>query len=211
MTSSIDKLLSVGGNPLLEGSPLQLNLGSENTINSSLIKLLSKKNGFYAFESALHVFPSSSTNIEIGLDEWNHPSTWINEFNDRGDCSGTFFAEDVFGVQFRISSKGIFTFDPETSEQEWIANSLEEWACLILADYSVMTGYDLGHEWQKKNGRLPASCRLIPKTPFVLGGHFSTDNLIACERKKSMALRANLSNQIKNLSDGESIQWNIVP
>lgn len=175
MTSSIDKLVSIGGIPLLDGIALESNPRNDSPIDLSLRSLLSKKNGFYAFESALHIFPSSSTTNEIGLDEWNCPSTWINEFQDRGDCSGTFFAEDLFGVQFRISSKGIFTFDPETSEQEKIANNLEEWAYLILDDYSVMTGYQLAHEWQKKNGRLPNNCRLIPKTPFVLGGHFRAE------------------------------------
>jgi hypothetical protein len=120
MTSSIDKLVSIGGTPLLDGTPLESNPANKNIIDLSLESLLSKKNGFYAFESALHIFPSSSTTTEIGLDEWNCPNTWINKFNDSGDCSGAFFAEDLFGVQFRISPKGIFTFDPETSEQEKI-------------------------------------------------------------------------------------------
>ena len=58
--------------------------------------MLRERNGFYALESALHVFPSHSSQQEIGLDKWNESALWRAEY--KGVADGClFFAEDVFG------------------------------------------------------------------------------------------------------------------
>jgi hypothetical protein len=43
-------------------------------------------------------------------------------------------------------------------------------ASSLLNDYAFLTGHPLIHQWQVKNGALPAGSRLILKIPFVLGG-----------------------------------------
>ena len=48
---------------------------------------------------------------------------------------------------------------------------------MILNDYNYLTGYEIGHEWQKKFRKLQLSERLNGKIPFVLGGSYSIENL----------------------------------
>ena len=38
--------------------------------------LLQVRNGFYAFSNALHVFPSVSSDLSWGLEDWNMPGLW---------------------------------------------------------------------------------------------------------------------------------------
>ncbi|WP_163505153.1 SMI1/KNR4 family protein [Fodinicola acaciae] len=132
-------------------------------------ELLALANGFYAFESALHVFPSGLGGDHINIETWNGPDLWRGLFQGMADHI-LFFAEDIFGEQFGIKNNKICSFNPETGETEEIASSLEEWAESILADYNMMTGYSLGSEWQRVNGSLPFNQRLLPKIPFILNG-----------------------------------------
>jgi len=108
-----------------------------------LINLLNKRNGFYGFESALHVFSVETDGEEIGLIDWNDNSLWIDCYDDLAR-NAIFFAEDVFGGQFCIKKDGIYTFDPETSSFDYLAPDINEWCKNILEDYQVLTGYPLG-------------------------------------------------------------------
>lgn len=76
MASSLEKLLSNSSPSLSENEPaltdhLRIMAGS---LGEDLLNMLRERNGFYALESALHVFPSHSSNQEIGLDAWNDDS-----------------------------------------------------------------------------------------------------------------------------------------
>ena len=121
-----------------------------------------------------------------------------------------FFAEDVFGGQFCIKDNAVFSFDPETGSLELMADSLEMWATDLLQNFNVLTGYSVAHEWQLQNGALPHGMRLIPKIPFVCGGSYGIDNLYAINSVRGMKSRGNLACQIKNLPDGEKIEFKIV-
>lgn len=210
MSKFLEKLIDIGGNPLSSDVPRQ----DENSLDTvdekvgDLVALLGEKNGFYAFESALHVFPYRSFDVEMGLLEWNASGLWVNEY--RGMASeAVFFAEDIFGGQFCIKQDGIFSFDPETAIFEHLAPNLDRWAKLIMEDYEYLTGYPLAHKWQQSQGILASGKRLIPKVPFVMGGDFSVDNLYAIDAVKAMRFRANLAIQIKELPDGAPIQWRL--
>jgi hypothetical protein len=91
-----------------------------------LLALLSQRNGFYAFESALHVFPLGSRAGVIDLETWNTQTLWRFEFGDLADGL-LFFAEDIFGMQFAIRGDRIYSFDPETAEVEFLADSISQW------------------------------------------------------------------------------------
>jgi hypothetical protein len=211
MGENLEKLLAAASSALSD-SPVVLDrelLASDDSVLAELVELLRKRNGFYAFESALHVFPSSSVNGTIGLDRWNAEGLWRASYGDM--ASGClFFAEDVFGGQFCIKGNQVYSFDPETGGLEAIANSLEAWAKAVIVDYEVMTGYPLAHAWQEKNGPLPQGKRLVPKVPFVVGGKYELGNLYLMEAARSMQLRGELANQIKDLPDGAQIQFQIV-
>ena len=210
MGKNITKLLGIAGSPL-SAQPVSLNLPAyvAPKIEAELRELLTAKNGFYAFEQALHVLPSQSMGESNGLDSWNTPGLWISNYG--GLAEGCyFFAEDIFGVQFCIRSDGIFTFDPESGALEAVAGSIDDWANAILGKYEILTGYPLAHAWQMENGRINPGQRLVPKQPFVAGGAFTVQNLYAVDAVAGMRQRANLATQIRDLPDGAAITLKVV-
>ncbi|QGX41856.1 SMI1/KNR4 family protein [Permianibacter aggregans] len=175
---------------------------------TELLCLLQKKNGFFAFESSLRVFSSVKSSQSYSLADWNSELLWRREY---GDCveDALFFAEDVFGGQFCIRNDEIYCFDPETGEFSYLANTVDDWARSVLSEYQLLTGQPLAHDWQKMHGSIPVLSRLVPKLPFVCGGEFSVENLIALDSVKGMRARGNLAMQIKDLPDGAQITFNI--
>lgn len=201
MNSAIGKLANIAGPPL--GRPLgEVEDRALNTVE--LRPLLSVKNGFYAFESALHVFPVTPVPGERGLHDWNAAGGWRADYQGLADGC-TFFAEDLFGGQFCLFDGAVMLFDPETGSKEFVAATTEDWAECILKDYDVLTGWPLAHEWQARNGPIPRSERLVPKLPFVLGGEFNVENLYALAADEAMRFRANLAVRIKDLPDGAEV------
>ena len=206
---NVDRLISIAGKPLRTGGALSLDGPmASSALANDLIGLAKRKDGFYAFESALHVLPFAST-TELGIVDWNDDSVWKYEYNGAADqllC----FAEDVFGAQFAIAGEAIVRFDPETGMSEEIARSIDAWASQILGDADVLTGYPIAHEWQIANGPIPIGHRLVPRVPFVLGGDFSVGNLRAVKATNAMRFYGYLATQIKTLPDGARIELRVV-
>lgn len=239
MAEHLEKLLSISSVAICNSKPNPAaffrDLGGGGI--APLIELLQTRNGFYAFERALHVLPSNCVNGEVGLgtehqlkrenillsqddqgrlmgwpmdlERWNMDVLWRNEFGSTADGL-LFFAEDVFGEQFALSGGKVWRFNPESGEREAIAHSLDEWAGKILANYSLETGYQLAHEWQQEKGQLVEGHRLIPKVPFIMGGKYETDNLFALDAVKGMRYRADIWKQIKDLPDGATVQLKVL-
>jgi hypothetical protein len=211
VTDAITRLVGIG-RQALSSTPVTIHsevVSIDERLGSELVSLLTLKNGFYAFESALHVLPSMPAEGEYGLEEWNTSATWRADY--RGLADGCFFfAEDVFGVQFCLLEGIVMTFDPETGDRSVIASSVLEWASKILDERDMLTGYPVAYEWQRQNGAIPRGSRLIPKTPFVLGGEFEIENLFLLESARAMRSRANLALQIKDLPDGTTVVFKIV-
>ncbi|MDG4556295.1 MAG: SMI1/KNR4 family protein [Candidatus Contendobacter sp.] len=207
---SLDKLLSSASSSLSKHEPdISGKLrGLAGSLADDLLRMLYQRNGFYALESALHVFPSHSNQQEIGLDDWNDNALWRNAYKGQADGC-LFFAEDVFGGQFCIKDGQVYTFDPETGGLDYLADDIEGWAKAIISDYEVLTGYPLAHQWQKQHGQLPAKRRLLPKMPFVAGGEFMLDNLYLADAVEGMKFRADIANQIKDLPDGAQIKFHV--
>ena len=174
-------------------------------VPKELADILGEKNGFYAFESALHFFPVNDSASSVGLDAWNSDSGWRVEYGELAS-SCLFFAEDVFGGQFCLKDGKVWQFDPETGELTLLGQSLEEWAAAVLGDFAFLTGHPVAREWQLLHGPLPANMRLVPKVPFVLGGPFSVSNLSPMDSERAMRVRGNLARQISNLPGGEKIR-----
>ncbi|MEP0068923.1 hypothetical protein [Pyruvatibacter sp.] len=167
-------------------------------------ELLNHKNGFYAFESSLHVFPDRTFGSEVGFAEWNSQDSWRDEYGPLA-ANLAFFAEDLFGNQFAISDDGIVIFDPETGKCDHLASDIAEWAHQILIDYEYLTGCRLAHEWQIQHGSIPSGNRLVPKIPFVLGGEYELANLRIADSKLSMFERADIAKQVAGLPDGAHV------
>jgi hypothetical protein len=191
-----EKLLSIASaalSPALatEGVPIEL------------AKLLGKRNGFYAFEGALHVFSGEE------LRRWNDPSVWRDAYGDLIPADCVFFAEDLFGNQFGILRGTVVSFDAETAEREQVGANLGAWIAELMREHRVITGWPLAHEWQAANGPLPAGKRLVPKQPFVLGGEFAVANLKLVDAPVAMRARGALARQIAELPDGAQIEFTI--
>ncbi|MGH9568101.1 MAG: SMI1/KNR4 family protein [Candidatus Angelobacter sp.] len=178
-------------------------------LGPELFNMLQKKNGFYAFESALHVFPirCDLTN-EMDLETWNSDTLWRNGYANL--VQGLlFFAEDILQDQFCLSQQGVVRFKAETGETAIMAGSLEDWAGLITSNYQFETGWPLAHDWQASNGALPRGKRLMPETPFFLGGEYSVTNLWAGDALQGMRFKADIAIQTRDLPPGEKVRLRV--
>ena len=203
----ISKLVSIGSEAIM-GPPKShdsytLNMGSR--VRAELFELLTLRNGFYAFQSALHIFPIGTAEGIMDLESWNADTLWRNGYGRKTEHC-LFFAEDIFGGQFCIHEDKVCYFEPETGELEDLAPNLESWACLILEDYQVLTGYLLAHRWQKENGPLSSGKRLLPKVPFILEGAFEVDNVYAADAVEGMRFRGDLARQLDSIPDGANVK-----
>jgi hypothetical protein len=207
----VEKLLSISSDPLSRQA-VTINLpdfSDYGQLGEQLAALLRQKNGFYAFESALHVFPAAGYEKEMTLSRWNSFGLWRHEY---GDLIGKvlFFGEDTFGDQFCLNDGQICSFDAETAELQVLGCDLEAWAKRILEEYGLLTGYPLVHKWQKRHGPLLIGTRLMPKIPFVLGGEYALENFYTLTSVSAMKSRGNLARQIKNLPDGTQVEFRII-
>jgi hypothetical protein len=172
---------------------------------SELLRLLQGRNGFYAFESALHVRPLGGA---TGQEAWNAPGRWRDVYEEATD-GHWFFAEDAYGGQFSIRDERVYSWDPETAEAEAVAASIEQWASRVLEDYDFLTGHSVAAAWQRSNGPLAQGDRLVPRTLFVLGGEYAPDNLIAMADDKGMRIRGGLWQQTKDLAPGTELRFDV--
>ena len=203
MDDNLVKLAALGSDSILS-TPYQLEIAKLSHAGlhaRELWELLNLKNGFYSFESALHVFPVGSKTSVVDINSWNSNELWRNDYGQLAQ-SCFFFAEDVFGSQFCFKDGLIQTFHPETGGTQRFSEDLGSWARLILENYELHTGYPLAHKWQGEHGPLQPGFRLVPKIPFVLGGPYSTNNLYSLDSVQGMRLRASIALQIKDVPDG---------
>src|SRR6266702_176362 len=101
IVKAIEKLISIGGPPL-GGQPPVISLPDFNSFGNraqELLHLLELKNGFYAFESALEVFPAALFDGRMTLSRWNSHGLWKYEYEGLAD-GRLFFAQEGFGNQF---------------------------------------------------------------------------------------------------------------
>jgi len=207
----LETLLSIASEPI---APLPVAMPEflrSYSLGGELFRLLQAKNGFYAFESALHVFPLADDS-ETGLEAWNALSSWRCGYEDLADGL-LFFAEDILQDQFCLSTKesGILRFYAETGQTVSVANSVEEWASMILSDYRQETGWPFAHDWQTKHGPLPPGKRLMPKIPFFLGGDYNIDNLWVGDPLEGMRVKADLAIQTRKLPEGAQVRLIVAP
>jgi hypothetical protein len=207
--NNIQKLISISSEGLDAEPKACPNMFREYTLGLELFHMLQQKNGFYAFEYALHVFPLTA-DPEGGVEGWNAEALWRNGYEDLAEGL-LFFAEDILQDQFCLSKKrtAVYRFHAETGETSFIAASIEGWAGAILSDYRTQTCWPLVHEWQEKNGRLPLGKRLMPKTPFFLGGEYKLENLWAGNPLEGMRLKAGIAMQTRNLPEGAKVRLKI--
>ena len=211
MGKYLNKLISISSPALCQSEPKLSEelLSKARDLGVELTYLLLLKNGFYAFESALHVLPSNCPTYVIDIERWNQFELWKKDYGSFVE-DYLFFAEDIFGEQFALFDNCIYRFDPEIGEFDEFANSFEEWAEKIMTDYEVETGYPLAAEWQELNRPLDFGERLLPKILFILGGEYEVENLYALDAVKGMRFRADMWKQIKDLPEGAEVEIKVI-
>jgi hypothetical protein len=208
LTPSVEKLVSLTGPALVDAPPI-LSVRATRLAGrraDELLALLRERNGFYAYESALHVFPATEKTGVMDLDQWNSDELWRKEYGSMADRC-LFFAEDAFGQPFVLRDDRVFTMESENGELEEIAEDLEGWARWILDDPDFATGYPLAREWQEMRGPLAPGKRLFPGVPFVLDGAYEIENLAEVDAIKAMRLRGKLARQLKNVPPGAKVEF----
>jgi len=206
---AISKLVSIGSEALTAADWRYLGSCSwTSQLQAELLAMLRLRNGFYAFEGALHVLPVGRQATVMSLKEWNSVDLWRYEYGDLAEGL-TFFAEDAFGNQFCLREGEVFSFDAETGQTDLVGLSIEDWASRLLFDYEFLTGFPLLHDWQVIHGPVPAGSRLLPVVPFVLGGEYSLANLRLAGAVSGMRSRGNLARQICDLPDGAQVRFEI--
>ena len=199
----IGRLLAIASGPLLDGAPRS----GAGDINLIAQELLSKRNGFYAFESALHVLPSGPVGSPaFSVEQWNVRELWLAAYGPLAPRA-VFFAEDLFGGQFAIKDGRIYSFDPETAKFASLAGDLTSWCGEVMSRYDYLTGFSVGHEWQMQHGALRAGHRLVPRIPFSLGGDYSAANVEPVESGAALRYRARLATRISELPDSAQIRF----
>src|SRR5262245_49298994 len=86
MTTKLNKLIEIASSSIggaVSAEKLVAAFGDAK--HSELLSMLKIKNGFYAFEGALHVFSDVGARNEKGLIAWNDSSLWIHEYRGMAD------------------------------------------------------------------------------------------------------------------------------
>ncbi|MEV6736403.1 hypothetical protein AB0N14_05400 [Streptomyces sp. NPDC051104] len=203
----MDRLLDIASPALSGDEPRAEDMSGLGPIGSDLLQMLSERNGFYAFESALHVFASAErmrSGYSIG--SWNDRNRWLDAYGAL-QPNLVFFAEDVFGGQFGTDGTRIYSFNPETAKLTELASSLPDWTERVLDDYAYLTGYPVAHEWQSRHGAIPVGHRLTPRIPFVFGGNYDADNMVLTESAAAMRYWGGIANAIARVSDGTQLRF----
>lgn len=203
----VEKLISISSEPLAPKPAAMGKVLEFCPLGPELFQMLERKNGFYAFESSLHVFPLTSA-VGMSLEEWNSDSLWRNGYQDLAEGL-LFFAEDIFQDQFCLAADGVRRFQAEIGATAFMADSIKGWAEQILDNFARETGWPLASKWQAQNGPLPGGKRLMPKIPFFLGGEYSIENLWAGESVEGMRFKADVALQTRDLPEGSAVRINL--
>ncbi len=199
--SAIEELARRGRGPLGPSAAVDLGGG----LPGELAALLSVTNGFAVFNYGVQVFHHGPGGLGPELGVWNDEATWKRTYGGLADgllC----FAQDLFGVQFAIEGgRRVSTFDPETGELRTIGESLDDWAEWLLAKPDQRGARSFATRWQDDHGPLGHDDRLLPMTPFVLGGEYTDENLVVRDAVTAMRARGPVAQQIHSLPEGATI------
>jgi len=165
--------------------------------------LLSKRNGFIAFEQALEVFGSGACEHPCDIIYYNAMLNWPDIYGLEEDA--VMFGQDAFGFPFFLSSKRVGQLNSETGEVIEMGNSLNSWASSLLEDWDYMTGWSVLKKWQDQFGQLGIGERLYPKIMFMFGGKYEVSNLYVAQMSEGVDFRADLFLQTKSIPDGTAV------
>lgn len=165
--------------------------------------LLRGRNGFWAAQSGLHVLPYDeevTPNIQLNKQIEEHLNRYPTLNNP------IVFAFDTYGMPFLFDSNGFAQLDYETGTLAPMGRSVEEWAQILIEDFSMFTAYPVAEAWQNENGPIPTGKRLFPARPFIMGGEYAPSNLTAIDIRDGIGAASEMYLQTKDLPDGSEVR-----
>jgi hypothetical protein len=124
--SALDQLLARARGPM--GPEIELDFGAESGPLAELGQLITRMNGFFAFNAGIQVFRVGETGFGPDMLSWNTGEMWKDTYGGLADdlfC----FGQDIFGVQFAVLGQDqVVRFNPETTATTLIGSSLDDWA-----------------------------------------------------------------------------------
>ncbi|MET8475338.1 SMI1/KNR4 family protein [Streptomyces sp. NPDC006422] len=201
---ALNELLNRARGPM--GPTIDLDFGVESGPLAELGSILSCTNGFFLFNAGVQVFRAGDEGLGPDLLSWNAADTWKNTYGDLADdvfC----FGQDIFGTQFGIvDGAKVVTFHPESAERTELGAGLNDWAQWLLDDPDVNGAASFAFAYQKANGALDPSERLVPLQFFVTGGNYEFDNFQVADAATAMRIRGPLAQQVADLPDGATLR-----
>lgn len=95
--SATRKLLGISAEIEQGRLPLSVNVSNKmGRLKEEFENILDTKNGFIAFESALHFFHSGNSQDYIDINRWNEPSLWIDQYSKNAQQYAFFCARFIW-------------------------------------------------------------------------------------------------------------------
>lgn len=118
-------------------------------------------------------------------------------------------AIDVFGDFFVLSEDKVYFVRTETSYIEETWDSYNSWLDAVVSNPDEVVGLEFMLAWVEENGALPDGHRLTPKIPFILGGSYEFNNIVASPISKIIDFRITLATQLADVPEGGrvAIEW----
>jgi hypothetical protein len=202
--SAVERLISLAGDPLGLGAAFGLPNTGGAARTAELEAMLRARDGFLALDDALVVPPINAPAAALDLTRLNAGS-WKSGYWHL--CAGLyFFAADALGDLFALKDDKVVRFASETGVAEPMADTLEDWASMVLADPAGETGWPFMKAWRDANGPLRPGWRLTGRQPFVLGGEFDLANLQAVDLRDILAFRGRMATKIHDLPPGAELR-----
>lgn len=175
-------------------------------LHASHKALLKRRNGGYFWGGALHIFGACAEPETHSLSRWNADDLWRQNFGD--SASGLFFfAEDAFGDQFALDSKGkVFIFRAENGQVEELADDFEQWLLMAVHTPDELLGRPTFARWASSNGRLPYGHQLQAYPPFLFSDSDDEVELDAVEALDNMNFHAAIAQQLASIPEGARVR-----
>lgn len=184
---ALDELLAAATGPTGPQSAVDLGMPG---LFEQLGAMLSRCNGFTAFDGGLRVFRAGEPGQGPELSAWNEPAVWKDAYGPLADnlfC----FGQDVFGAQhaFELAHGGVVVLDPESGSKAFAGSSLEEWAAWLFEEPDCEVAGLVTRAYEAAHGPLRPDQCLLPITPLREGGEYEPENFTAVDLVEAMRVR----------------------
>lgn len=151
-------------------------------------RFLSRWNGCYALDGALHVFGARPEPPNQSLDAWNRHDGWRQSFGAMVD-GVHFFAENAFGDQFGYRNHKVVRLRVFEGRLEPIASDFAEWLSLVAVEPARFLATDLFAQCVRRLGPLPVGGHFAPPPTWAPTTALRVDQMSVLPSRDNMELR----------------------